>query len=132
METEVSWITPLACYLKIEQLPRDAKEVGKIKKKATKYVLLNNQLYKRVFSFSLLKILKPSESDYVIKEIHEGICGIHVGGRAMASKVIRAGYYWSTNKQDCVEFVRKCKKCQCFVDLHNAHPLEQLHFVYSS
>ncbi|XP_068503965.1 uncharacterized protein [Phaseolus vulgaris] len=29
-------------------------------------------------------------------ELHEGICGSHVGGRSLTLNVVRAGYYWPT------------------------------------
>nr|KYP62340.1 hypothetical protein KK1_016872 [Cajanus cajan] len=45
-------------------------------------------------------------------EIHEGICGSHSGGRTLATKVLRAGYYWPTLKSDCTEFVKKCVQFQ--------------------
>ncbi|XP_025702637.1 uncharacterized protein [Arachis hypogaea] len=34
-------------------------------------------------------------------EVHEGVCGTHIGGRSLASKILRAGYYWPTLQQDC-------------------------------
>ncbi|XP_072078150.1 uncharacterized protein [Arachis hypogaea] len=34
---------------------------------------------------------------------HEGVCGNHIGGISLASKVARAGYYWPTMKSDCIE-----------------------------
>ncbi|RDX75012.1 Tf2-9, partial [Mucuna pruriens] len=84
----------------------------------------------RGFSFPLLKCLEEEESSYVIKEVHEGICGTHIGGRALASKIARAGYYWLTLKKDCMEYVKKCDKCQRFAEGHKA-PLENLHHVTS-
>ena len=30
----------------------------------------------------------------------------------MAAWVLRAGYYWSTVKEDCEKYVRKCAQCQ--------------------
>jgi len=32
-------------------------------------------------------------------ELHEGICGSHIGGRALVLKAIRAGFYWPTMKE---------------------------------
>lgn len=33
------------------------------------------------------------------------------GGRALARKVIRMGYYWANDLRDANEFARKCVKC---------------------
>jgi len=30
----------------------------------------------------------------------------------MAARVLRAGYYWPTVKEDCAKYVRKCARCQ--------------------
>ena len=38
----------------------------------------------------------PKEADYVMREVHEGICGNHLGSRLLVHKLIRAGYYWLT------------------------------------
>ncbi|RDX74303.1 hypothetical protein CR513_45968, partial [Mucuna pruriens] len=48
--------------------------------------------------------------------------GTHIGGRALASKIARVGYYWPTLKTDCMNYVKKCDKCQRFVDAHKAPP----------
>ncbi|XP_072066623.1 uncharacterized protein [Arachis hypogaea] len=36
-------------------------------------------------------------------EAHEGVCGNHIGGISLASKVARAGYYWPTMKSDYIK-----------------------------
>ncbi|RDX97347.1 hypothetical protein CR513_19888, partial [Mucuna pruriens] len=41
-----------------------------------------------------------------MKEVHEGICGTHIGGWALASKVARAGYCWPTLKRDLSKEIR--------------------------
>ena len=62
----------------------------------------------------------------IMEEIHKGICGNHVGSRALATKILRARYFWATMKQDCMKFVRKCEKCQRFGESKHM-PSEQLH-----
>jgi len=47
-----------------------------------------------------------------MNELHNGICGIHFGHKTLATRVVRAGYYWLTVRQDCAEYVKKCKGCQ--------------------
>ncbi|XP_068491966.1 uncharacterized protein [Phaseolus vulgaris] len=54
------------------------------------------------------------QAEYVTKELHEGICGLHCGARTMATKICGAGYYWPTIREDCNLYVRACKKCQEF------------------
>jgi len=83
-----------------------------ITKKAAPYVLIADDLYKRGFTTPLLKCLGKEQSEYVINELHNRICGIHSGYKTLAAKVIRAGYYWPTVRQDCAEYVKKCRSCQ--------------------
>ncbi|RDX87983.1 hypothetical protein CR513_30483, partial [Mucuna pruriens] len=52
------------------------------------------------------------DGERAIKEVHEGACGSHIGGRALASKLARVGFYWPTIKKDSLAFVKKCDKCQ--------------------
>lgn len=53
-----------------------------------------------------------SEAAYVLREVHEGICGDHMGVKALASKALRQGYYWPTMFQKAKDYVRKCPTCQ--------------------
>ncbi|MCH80654.1 gypsy retrotransposon integrase-like protein [Trifolium medium] len=63
-------------------------------------------------SIPLLKCLAGREALTVLQEVHEGIAGQHLGGRALTKKVLRAGYYWPSMGQDAKDFVKKCEKCQ--------------------
>ena len=63
-------------------------------------------------------------------DLHEGICSSHVGERSLASKVVRAGYYWPTIREDCIRHAQRCKQCQQHADWHKAPPKE-LRSIYS-
>ncbi|RDX82403.1 hypothetical protein CR513_36805, partial [Mucuna pruriens] len=41
----------------------------------------------------LIQYLGELEAERAIKEVHEGACGSHIGGRALASKIARTGFY---------------------------------------
>ncbi|RDX67038.1 Retrovirus-related Pol polyprotein from transposon opus, partial [Mucuna pruriens] len=125
VENKATWITPILDYLQNGTTPDNPKEALKIAREAAKYTILGKQLY-----FPLLRCLEEEESAYVIKEVHEGICSTHIGLRALASKIARAGYYWPTLRSDCLEHIKKCDKCQRFVEGHKAPP-ENLHPVMS-
>lgn len=56
--------------------PRDARL---LKKRGSRFILLDGQLYRKSFSYPLLKYMRPTEVDYVFREIHEGINGNHLG-----------------------------------------------------
>ena len=56
----------------------------------------------------------------MLGEVHEGFFRTHANGHAMARKILRAGYFWLTMESNCCLQVRKCHKCQTFVDNVNA------------
>ncbi|XP_057808522.1 uncharacterized protein LOC131023001 [Salvia miltiorrhiza] len=76
------------------------------------YCLINDQLYKRSFTYPLLKCLSLEEANFALTEIHAGCYGGHTGFRDLIRKTIRAGFYWPTITNDAREFVRKCEACQ--------------------
>jgi len=101
-----------------------------MKQQCAQYIMINDDLYRRGYSAPVLKCITGKQAEYVLTEIHEGVHGNHSGARTMASKVLRAGYYWPTVQGDCAEYVKKCSKCQEFDPLHHAKP-EELHSFIS-
>ena len=55
-------------------------------------------------------------------EIHEGVCGTDASGHVMARQIIKAGYYWMTLENYCINYVRKCHKCQIYADKIHVPP----------
>ena len=67
----------------------DEKEATrKLKVRAARFVLIKDVLYKRGFSRPYLRCLGNEEADYVMKEVHEGICGNHSGSRLLVHKLV--------------------------------------------
>ncbi|KAA3477201.1 rve domain-containing protein/RVT_3 domain-containing protein [Gossypium australe] len=83
-------------------------------------------LYKKGFSHLLLRCLTLSEAKYVMREIHEGICDDHLGGRLVTQKVFKQGYYWPTFQKDAHQLVRTCDSCQRYakVQPQRTEPLQ--------
>ncbi|RDY13735.1 hypothetical protein CR513_01291, partial [Mucuna pruriens] len=123
-------MTPLIQFLQDNRTTESEEEARRMTKEAAKYTLVGQRLYRRGFAFPLLKCLDQEEAEYVMKEVHDGVCGTHIGGQALASKIARAGYYWPTLKSDCMGFVKKCDKCQRFAEGDKAPP-EMLHAITS-
>ncbi|GKV49226.1 hypothetical protein SLEP1_g55988 [Rubroshorea leprosula] len=99
-----SWTTPLIDYLHSGELPEDPSAAKLIKRRAAHFTLLDNQLYKRAASIPLLRCLTPYEAEYAVREVHEGVCGTHIGGRTSAQKLLRHGYYWPTMVEDAQKY----------------------------
>ena len=125
-----SWMTPIISFLQDGHLPQDADEARKIKKRAARFTILNDTLYKRDFSMPYLKCVDEDEAKYILEEIHEGIWGDHAGPRSLVSKVIRTGYFWPTMQVDAVELVKKCDKCQRFGNVQRL-PVKRLTTITS-
>ena len=68
---------------------------------------------------------------YVLKEVHKGGCGHHIGGKSLALKVLRAKYYWPSMIWDAREFIKCYPSCQQHTHFGVAHP-EDLNTISSS
>ena len=106
-------------------LPDDKEAARKLKVQAARFTLVKDVPYKRGFSRPYLRCLVPKEVDYVIRKVHEGVCGNHFGSRSLVHKLIRAGYYWPTMHKDAYAYVKTCDKCQRFGNLIR-QPTEEL------
>ncbi|XP_022004320.1 uncharacterized protein LOC110901857 [Helianthus annuus] len=107
-----SWMTPIIQYLQEGLLPDNKAEARKIQNKALHYEMNGGILYQRSFLGPLLRCVDPQDANYLIKEIHEGICGIHAGPRMVVAKIMNAGYYWPGMHVDVLKELRKCDSCQ--------------------
>ena len=105
INVEENWTTPLIAYLRSGILPDRKDAARKLKVRASRFVLIRDVLYKRGFSRPYLRCLSHKEADYVMKEVHERICGNHSGAR-----LIRVGYYWPTMLKDVQAYVKACDK----------------------
>ena len=110
--SDPSWMDPIWDYLIEGLLPNDPKEASKLRSRSARFTIHRGALYKRGFFTPILKCITGEDTNYVLREVHEGVCGNHIGARALAGKVLRQGYYWPTMLKDATELVRKCKVCQ--------------------
>ena len=93
-------------------LPSDPNETSKLRARSARFTFLQGTIYKRGFSAPLLKCIGKEDANYVLREVHEGIYGNHIGARTLAGKTLKQGYYWPTMLKDVTELVKKCKICQ--------------------
>jgi hypothetical protein len=76
------------------------------------YVMIEGELYKHGVCSPLLKCLSRTEGIELMKEIHAGLCGSHIGSRPLLGKVFRQGFYWPKAASDATDPVQKCENCQ--------------------
>ena len=80
-------------FLKKDILPKERLEAEKVRRKATRFWLSENQkLYKCSFSRPYLLCVHPEMTELLLEELHEGICRSHTGGRSLAHKAITQCY----------------------------------------
>ena len=94
IEGEENWMTPIVSYLKDGKLPEEKDKPRKLRVRSARYVLMNEVLYKRGFSQPYLRCLALDKANYVLREVHEGACGNHLGAGSLVHKVVCTGYYW--------------------------------------
>ena len=102
------WMTPIIHYLKEGWLPEDKAEARKIQIRGTCFVIVENMLYKQGYSLPYLRCANSEEVDYVLHEIHKGVCRNHAKARSLIGKVLRARYYRPTLQKDAYDIVRAC------------------------
>ncbi|XP_050908378.1 uncharacterized protein LOC127122002 [Lathyrus oleraceus] len=75
-------------------------------------IFLEKQQYPEGISITDKKALRRLSSMFFLN----GCEGVHAKGPAMAKKILRAEYYWTTVKVDYYNFVRRYHKCQIYGD----------------
>ncbi|XP_076908898.1 uncharacterized protein LOC143565958 [Bidens hawaiensis] len=98
--------------LSIWNSPRRKVAARKIRHKALNYQIQDGVLNRRSFLGQLLRCVDAEDANYLIREIHEGICSLHAGPRMVMAKPMNVGYYWPGMHMDAVQEIRKCDSCQ--------------------
>ncbi|XP_070056787.1 uncharacterized protein [Nicotiana tomentosiformis] len=100
------WRNKYIEYFKNGKLPSYSKESSALRTKAARFTLSEDgTLFRRTFDGPLAICLGPGDTDYILREIHEGTCGNHFGADSLVHKIIRAGYYWIDMDKDAREFI---------------------------
>ena len=67
VDFELSWMDPIIDSPREKKLPEEKNEAQRVAYRAAR--LMGDVLYKRSFSLPYLQCLRPSEADYVLKEV---------------------------------------------------------------
>jgi hypothetical protein len=110
------WYKDIVSYLLTLKCPSDLPpaKARTLKLHAVKYCISESQLYWKDPLGFLLVCLVESETEGVINEFHEGVCGGHHAWRETTYKILREGYYWPKLFSDVNVKVRACNPCQLF------------------
>ncbi|XP_070039978.1 uncharacterized protein [Nicotiana tomentosiformis] len=105
------WRNEFVKYLRHGKLPEHPKVSRELRTKVARYCLVDGKLYRRSYQGPMARCLGDSEEEYVMREVHEGICENNAGADLLVLKLVRAGYYWPRMEQDAKTFIQKCGKC---------------------
>jgi ribonuclease HI len=121
------WRTEIISFLQGNCLSDDEAYNKRMETRTRPYVIIEGELYKHGVCSTLLKCLSRTEDIELMKEIHAGLCGSHIGFRPLLGKVFRQGFYWPKVASDAAELVQKCENCQkCARDQKQPSSLTQL------
>ncbi|KAI3784140.1 hypothetical protein L1987_43233 [Smallanthus sonchifolius] len=107
-----SWISPIKKYLQDGEIPSEEKNHKAFRMRVSRFIILHNVLYRKSIAGPYLRCLEDPEACEVLKDIHEGDCGNHTGGKALLSRILRTGYYWPTMRKDAMTYSQKYDACQ--------------------
>ena len=74
------WTHEIGNYLRTGYLPEDSKHAHRVQVQAARFTLIGDCLYRRSFGGPHLRCLDSMEAQYVLAELHEGMCCNHAGG----------------------------------------------------
>ena len=78
-----------------------AKDKRALRHLAAIFVVCRDELYRRSLDAMLLLCLDCASTDRVMREVHAGVCSLHMGGHMLTRKIMRTGYFWLTMKTNC-------------------------------
>jgi len=79
LEEGDTWMTPYRRYIADGILPAEPREGNRIKKNSARYTLVDGVLFRHGFTHPILTCVSGDECTRIMSELHEGICGSHVG-----------------------------------------------------
>jgi hypothetical protein len=108
----LSWAPQIVQFLQTGELPDDQEGAEKVARQSSIYQFVDNILHRKRPNGVKLRCICREDGLKLLAVIHGGICGSHIGSRALAGKAFRQGFYWPTALQDATELVTKCEACQ--------------------
>jgi hypothetical protein len=122
------WRAEIMAYLRGHYEPQDELEEKRLKQRARGYTVVNGELYKSGVTEPWLRCITSEKGLELLKEIHSGFCGAHIGTRALAGKELNRGFYWPTINIDAKALVWQCEACQKTANQQNL-PSMPLHLI---
>jgi hypothetical protein len=103
----IDWRIPIIDYLRNPSVRMNRN----VQRTTFKYVLMSDELYRRMVNDVLHKCLGPGDAILAMTEVHEGICDTHQSAPKMKWLLRRSGFYWSNMIADCFKYYIGCQVC---------------------
>ncbi|XP_021833954.1 uncharacterized protein LOC110773738 [Prunus avium] len=75
IEYNDTWMSPIHAYLTNGTLPGDKAKARQLRYRSARYIIISDVLYKRGYTTPYMKCITEEQGEYVIREIHSGVCG---------------------------------------------------------
>ena len=84
-----AWAQHIVRFLQTGELPEEQEEAERVARQSSMYQFVDSILYRRRLNGVKLKCICREDGQKLLVEIHGGICGSHIGSRALAGKAFR-------------------------------------------
>ncbi|XP_074305881.1 uncharacterized protein LOC141641103 [Silene latifolia] len=129
-QQDADWRVPYQNWLRDGTLPEDRKEAQSVRIKASRYIMIDNILFRKSLAGPCLRCLSKEEAETVLQDVHGGECENHAGGRSLSNNILRQGYFWPTMRADAANHAKRCESCQKAAPaIHQ--PAEPMHPIIS-
>ena len=81
-----AWAQHTIHFLQIGELPEEQEEAEKVARRSSMYKFVDDALYRIRLNGVKLKCIPREDGLRFLAEIHGGMCGSHIGSRALAGK----------------------------------------------
>jgi hypothetical protein len=92
-------------YLHHHYEPDNNTELTRMQQRAKAYQIIRDELYKTSVIGPLLRCISRDEDKELLTQTHSGVCGGHIGARALTAKVFRQGFYWPSIIDDASKLI---------------------------
>ncbi|XP_004977906.1 uncharacterized protein LOC101779285 [Setaria italica] len=115
IKAEEDWHAPFMVLITNQMAQEDKIEHEKIARRSANYVVIDEELYRKVASTGILmKYILHSEGLELLHEIYSGTCSNHAALGTLVSNAFRSSFYSPTTVANAKELVQRSKGCQFF------------------
>ena len=89
------WYSDIKEFIKTGSYPPNVNSPARsfLRRMSSNFFLNGEVLYKKISDLGLLRCIDREEADYMMEEVHSGVCGPHMNGHLLAKNIMRTGYF---------------------------------------